>query len=231
LQNDKSKRLGDQLTELNAKLANVAAAAEKGTADPTKSVEDIISAEELATLKEEAPVLGATFEKLISRISTLEQTAHKVEVTEGQRELDAVQTAIDANPKLVFVQANDPEKFDAIAAIDTWAKDQPSFKGLSLGDRFTKVVAMYESAHGPIDLPASASGKPKESPDAKAKADAAIAKAMEDAAPNTLTDIPGGNPPPKNDLEAVAGMSAVALTDHFMKLDQKATEAFLAKFG
>lgn len=228
---DRNKELQARLAELSAKAANTEQAAQTGSVDTTRSIEEIIPADELAQLKEDAPNLASVFEKLIHRIGELEASATKVERREQDDVARRVQEAIDSIPKLVYLQSADPEKFDAVAAIDQWAKDQPQFKDLSLAERFDKCLSMYEAAHGVVQLPASASGKKTTATDANAKAEAAIAKAMQSAAPNTLTDIPGGNPPAANDIEAVAGMSAVMLTQHLMGMDQAGMEKFLSKFA
>lgn len=234
---DRANRAEAQLSELNAKLATTQKAAADGVPDPSPSVEDIIPADELETLKAEMPVLGATFEKLISEIKSLrttaQQTSNKVVQDEQFETARRVQAAIDTHPKLVYVQAKDPKTFDAVCQVDDWVRSQPWAQSLSLEDRFAKSIAMYESAQGEISIPGSATGTGNQPPTdtAAAKAQAAIEKAMSAVGPNTLTDLPGGNPPPANDVEAVAGMSAAALTNHFMQMDQAGMEKFLAKFG
>jgi hypothetical protein len=228
---ERARKLESQLADLNAKLANVQHANETGTTDSTPAVDEIISPDELAALKADAPELGKVFEKLVGKIKTLETTATQVQQREQDDIRTRVQEAIDANPKLAYLQATDPEKWAVVTAIDDWAMQQPQFQSLSLSDRFAKSLAMYEAAHGVVQLPASASGKETTTTDAQAKADAAIAKAMQGAAPNTLTDIPGGNPPPKNDLEAAESMSAAMLTEQFMHMDKGSMDKFLAKFG
>ena len=229
---ERAKQLESQLAELNAKLANAAEAKETGTADLTRSVDEIISPDELAALKEDAPKLGEVFEKLIGKISTLEQSNQRFERSEQDRVAESVQAAIDANPKLSYVQATDQTAFNSIAEIDTWMRGQAQFKGLNLEDRFAKAVSMYEAAHGAIVLPDSASGKSEQTTDeAKAKAEAAIEKAMAKAGPNTLTDIPGGQPPASNDIEAAQQMSAAELTRRFMDMTPDKMQEYLAKFG
>lgn len=228
---ERTKQLEAQLAEMSAKVANAAAEATGTQPDSTRDVAEIISADELAQLKEDAPTLAATFEKMIAQIDSLKATASRVEKNEQEQVQNVVQAAIDAHPKLAYVQASDPEKFSVIAEMDVWARTQPALKDLSLADRFAKVLSMYEVAHGAIELPASASGSKVVATDAKAKADAAIAKALAAAAPNTLTDIPGGNPPPANDIEAAAGMSAAALTAQFMNMTQAEMDKYLAKFA
>jgi hypothetical protein len=182
-------------------------------------------------LKEEAPQLAKVFEGLIGKINELSTVATRVQQSEQDATARTVQEAIDSIPKLAFVQSSDEERFNVIVQIDQWARQQAAFKDLPLTNRFEKVVAMYEAAHGQIALPASASGGAKQPSDAKSKADAAIAKALENAAPNTLTDIPGGNPPPANDMEAAQNMSGFALTDRFMQMTPDQMEKYLAKFG
>lgn len=233
---DRASRAEAQLAELNAKLAQAQDAAAKGVVDPSASVEDIIPADELETLKAEMPVLGATFERLINEIKSLrttaQQTSNKVVQDEQVETARRVQAAIDANPKLVYVQSKSPETFDAICKVDDWVRTQPWAQSLSLEDRFARSIAMYESAQGVIAVPDSATGSTGTPPaDAAAKAQSAIDKALAAAGPNTLTDLPGGNPPPANDIEQATNMSAAALTQHFMTMDQAGVEKFLAKFG
>lgn len=232
-QREANRRLQDQIAELNAKLAAQEAEAGGGPKDLSKSVGDIISADELAALKEDAPKLGELVEKLVSKIGDLEQSASVVQQERAKSVAETVQEAIDGIPKLAHLQANDPERWDQIVSIDQWARQQPQFKGLDLADRFAKVLGMYEAAHGAIELSeSSASGKQKDATDdvaakAKAKVDAALTK----AAPNTLSDIPGGNPPARDAVEEVTGMSAVALTQKMMSMNDKQMEQFLSQFA
>ena len=54
---------------------------------------------------------------------------------------------------------------------------------------------------------------------------------MAKSGPNTLTDIPGGQPPAASDLEAAEQTSAAELTRRFMQMSPDKLQEYLAKFG
>lgn len=129
-----------------------------------------------------------------------------------------VNEAIDKNPKLAYLRDEQPELFDEAANQDRLMRESGKFKSLTLDQRFEKAVAAVEAIHGPITVsakyqptatPTDAEAKAKADAEAKAKADAsakdakaraeAELKKAEGGAAFTLTDLPGGAMPGKDD--------------------------------
>lgn len=232
---EREAALQSQLTELSAKAAALEEQVRTGKADLSPEVAEI-DAETLKDLEENAPSIYKVVAALQSKIQTLSQQSERVAQQEQTAVAKTVQETIDANPKIAFVQANDVEAFNAIAGFDAILRNDPKFAGLSLDERFGKALAMYESAHGPIALPASASGKAVDPPaptlpDPTEKAAAALEKAAAKAGPNTLSDIPGGEPPGKSSLEDVEKISAARLTNQFLNMTKSQLDDYLARLG
>lgn len=233
---ERNRRLEAQIAELTAKQASVEAEASGGPKDETPAVHDIVDEATIAQLREDAPVLANVIDSLVGRITALQgevagakKVAQTVEAERQVAQRTAVEEAIDAVPKLLHVKHNDVAAYNQIADIDAFLRSQPTYQGMSLNERFEKAVSMYEAVAGPIQLPTRAGQE--EAVDAKAKADAAIERATEQARPQTLSDLPGGSPPPKNDLDVVQGMSAVALTNKLINMTPQQAEAFLARLA
>ena len=233
---ERNRRLEAQIAELSAKQAAVALEAAGGPKDESPPVHEIVDEATIEQLREDAPVLAKVIDSLTGRISALQEevaSARKVaQSVEAERQADkqtAVEEAIDAVPKLLHVKHNDVAAYNQIADIDVFLRSQPTYQGLSLTERFEKAVSMYEAVAGPIQLPNRAGQE--DTVDAKAKADAAIERANQQARPQTLSDLPGGSPPPKNDLDVVQNMSAVALTNKLINMTPQQAEAFLARLA
>lgn len=228
-----------QLAELNAAKT----ALQEGAAT-AKPVEQIVAvdklAAQLAALREDgAPDLADMIETLAGQVKAAqdearaskeaaERSQQQLQEDRARRVQEQVERAIGNVPKLVYVREEKPETFNAIVEIDDWARSQPAFKGLSLEARFAKSIAMYEAAHGVIELPGSA--KPVV-PDVSAAAAAAIAKASRATVPNTLSDIPGGELPAKSEAEALESMNALDLQQKILGMDDKAIDKLLASLS
>jgi hypothetical protein len=230
----RARTLEAQIAELSTKLASVQTEVAGGKQDTTPAIDEIIDPAALEQLREEAPVLAKTIDALIGTIGKLQadvtdskRVAASVEADRQATQKTAVDEAIDAVPKLSHVKQNDVEAFNKIADIDAFLRSNPAYQGMNLVDRFNKAVSMFEAAEGPIELPQRAR-QPSQA-EVKAKADAVVEKAKNDARPQTLTDLPGGAPPPKNDLETVENMTATSLTSKFMNMTPQQVEAFLAR--
>lgn len=219
-----------------AELTSAKATLDSGKA--AKPVDQIIDADQIEALREDAPELAAVLSSLTERLKAqqAEIDANKQATERSQRELqderssraqEQVERAIGNIPKLVYVRSENPEAFNAVVEIDDWARTQPAFKSMSLEERFTKSIAMYEAAHGVIDLPGSVA-KPEPVKDVSAAAAAAIAKATRTTVPNTLSDMPGGSLPAKSDAETLGAMSAIDLQQKMLGMDDKAIEKLLA---
>lgn len=234
----RSEALERQLAELSDKAKAVQEQAAGGKTDTTPGVESIISAEELEALRDDAPDLAAVFDRMKDAIVELQASATKsLETAErSQRELqdernrratEQVNEAIGNNPKLVYARAEKPEVFNAIVEVDDWVRQQPAFNGLPLGERFAKSVAMYEAAHGQINVPGHAKPDTKTVSDAAA---AAIAKASA-TVPNTLSDLPGGSLPPKSEVDAIGSLNTVDLQQRLMDMDPGQIDKLLARLS
>lgn len=224
-----------QLAELNEKAKAVTREAQGGKPDTTRDIAEIVSEEQLAAIREEAPELGAIFDSIVERIGSLQtenqrlegiaqQSQEELQRDRAERARSAVEDAIGTNPKLVYTRSEKPEVFNEIVAIDDWVRAQPKFQRMSLPERFAKSVAMYEAAHGAIDVPGSArQDTPKPTDTA--------AKDSKPFVPNTLSDLPGGSLPPKSDAEAMAEMSAVDLQSKFMDMTPDQVDTVLARLS
>lgn len=227
-----------QLAELTQKAQSVQAEAAGGKKDTTADLEQIIKPDELDAIREEAPELAAVFDRLIDTVKSAQaqvaQANERVTQIESERQQEVqqrhrtlVESAIGNNPKLVYTRAEKPEVFNAIVEVDDWVRQQPFARGMSLEDRFAKSVAMYEAAHGAIEVPGNAKPGPKTVSDAAA---AAIAKASAPV-PNTLSDLPGGELPPKSDAEVVGAMNATDLTAKMMEMTPDQIDKLLARLS
>lgn len=220
---ERANTLEAQLRETIAKQASLEAQAKSGKPDEVADVPRL-SAEELADLESEAPTLAKAFKALYARIDTLESSHRQVAEHQAQAARSTVDEAIDAVPKLAFVKQNDVEAFNRIAKFDMELRVDPKWIGRPMQDRFAAAVRMYEAAYGEINAP-TASG----TVDPAKEAQAVIDKAAATALPNTLTDIPGGQPPPKDALEAIGQKSAASLTEMFMGMSEEQINSYLAR--
>lgn len=225
-----------QLAELGEKAKAAQAEAAGGKKDTTADVEQIISADELGAIREEAPELAAVLDRMIEQIqaskSEATQARTRADEIEQQQQTEVqqrhavmVDQAIGNNPKLVYTRSEKPDVFNAIVEVDDWFRQQPAARGLSLEERFTKSVAMYEAANGQIQLPGNAKPAAKTVSDAAA---AAIANAQ-GAVPNTLSDLPGGALPARSDAEALAALNATDLTAKMMEMPPDQIDKLLAR--
>lgn len=231
-QRERNLVLERQLEESNAKLASLAQAKETGKADSTPEIERL-SEDELKALEDEAPtiakVLRGQYEAIDQLQAQVQTVTRKVVTDEQSRVRSAVDEAIDAVPKLAHVRETDVPAFNEIAAIDQMLRAQPRWAGKPMSERFAKAVAMYEAANGELRLPAGSDSGKGDLPDPKSKAREVIEKAGA-AHPNTLTDLPGGNPPPRSEIEGLADLSGAALTNRLMSLkDPKDIDEFLSR--
>lgn len=235
-QQERSQRelIERQLAELTAR-ANAPTDAPK---DGGKPVEDIISGDAIEAIREEAPELAAMFDQLVTKVRSLdadarasreaaERSQRELQEDRSRRAAEKVNEAIGNNPKLVYTRAEKPEVFNAIVEVDDWVRQQGWARDMTLDQRFAKSVAMYEAAHGQIDVPGHAKPEaPKQVSDAAA---AAIAKASAAPVPNTLSDLPGGNLPPKSEAEAFGSLDAATMQARLMEMDPAQIDKLLAR--
>lgn len=213
-----------ELQELAARLEAQVNAAKTGDEAPAASSEEstIVSQEEIDVLREDFPALAKVLEVQMATVSKLQDQLATVSKAEQARQADAernvqasVQELIDANPKLLHLQTNDPEGWTAAVAMDDMFKSNPKFAELGTAERFNKVVAAYEAAHGNIAAPQSSA---QTSPSKQSKAS---------TVPVSMSAIPGGTPPAVDEAAALMSMNGTQATAHFSKMSREQIEAAL----
>lgn len=214
-----------------------------------------LSEADLDQIAEDFPSTGKAIKALMSQVSSLQAKLDGVQVSEGNRAKreaatasSTAQEAIDANPTISYWQTQDPEMFGRAIQFDNQIKSDPRNAGLSLDERFAKVVGAVEAVYGQTDLPESfrptSATPPAAKPTAqattqsgKAAATNAAAKAKEvidkasQAAPviASLSDIPGGEGGPSDEMSAMGSLSAHELGNKFMNMDPKKLAELLAR--
>lgn len=154
----------------------------------------------------------------------LEQMHARLQQLEAERNAMVerqVQEAIDANPKLAYVQSlPDQAAYNTLVEIDALLRAKPEYAAVPMSQRFAKAVAMFEAAEGPINLP-GAVAKPAQDEAAAKAATEIVAKAERAAAaPRTLSDIPGTAVPPREGpLAKFKDATDTQILDTFMNLD------------
>ena len=231
-----------QVEELTARV--------NGTAKPegTKPTElvDEVSEEDIAAIAEDFPAHGKALKALMAKVSHLTQELDQVRSAEGRRTQTeqqqasaTVQEAIDASPQLSYWQSKDPEMFAVAVRFDNQIKADPRNRGLSLDQRFEKVVAAVEAVYGPTELPdefrretpaPSSKGAPADTkPNVVANAKKAIQEAEGRASVRSLSDIPGGVPPMADELQELDQLSATELGNKFLRMDPAQIASILAR--
>jgi hypothetical protein len=225
----------------------------KGTrpaqADQTPQEPDL-SDEDMAQIENDFPAIGKLLKGMGAKVSSLTQQLDDVRQSEiarrsgeATRASTTVQEAIDANDHLTFWQQKDPETFAIAVQYDNQIKADPRNRGLSLDQRFEKVVKAMEAVYGEAQLPdefrrsapaAQAPAAPAPAPrvNPKAVADAAqkaIEQAQNTSAVRSLSDIPGGVPAESDEITQLGLMSAADLGNKFMGMDPAKVMAILAR--
>lgn len=245
----------DRLTALVAASKTEQPKGEPKVEPPADELE-VMSEEDIAEVEKDFPAVAKNLRaqaKQLADLQTLVQTLAQSEggrrQTEANTAKSSVQVAIDANPKLAILQSKDPEGWKQAIEFDNSLKRDPRNKSLDMAARFAKVVGMYESVYGAIELPAGtpapaptpaapaakapAAPVVKKEDDAVVAARALIAKVDKESKENgkvtSLSDIPGGVPPETDPLEQLGLLSASELGNKFMTMDLKAISQILAK--
>lgn len=207
-----------------------------------------LSAEDLEAIDGDFPTTGKVLKALLARVGSLQAQLGAVAQSEGNRRSaeansasTTVQEAIDANGHLSYWQQQDPEAFGAAVKFDNQIKADPRNSGLSLDERFTKVVAAMEAVYGETELPqgyrraAPAASTPalrqssKPAQDLVAKAQQVIAEAQGKGRVGSLSDIPGGIGAESDELDQLGLLSANELGNKFMTMDLNKLNALLAR--
>ncbi len=211
-----------KVNELNERLeALQAGKSEVGTIES-------ISEEELQELEEEMPELAKTLrdqQEAINKLSEqLQLKEQETQVVKAESLASVVQSAIDANPKLAYLQTQDEKAYEAAKRIDRALRDDPEFSELSLEERFAKVVERYEEAYGVVKLAT------KSELQLKAATKKALEKADESApVPKTISDIHGGSAAAVDEQSVIADKSGTELTAMFSKMSAEQIENYLNK--
>lgn len=225
----RSTELARRVAELEAKAAPIT---------PAEPAVDTELNDALQRVSEESPELGKLFAATLkgnstkdAQIAALTREVQKLS-TAGQFVGKAIETevneAISNIPKLAYVASQSTPELKAVYAdlttFDNMLQADPKFADLPLKERFSKAVAMYEAAHGAIELPVSA--KPVVDPQAAASKVIAAVKAVP---PATLSDLPGGAMPEAGFAETAMNLSADQLTQKFMSMTEDQVQAALAR--
>jgi hypothetical protein len=227
---DTEAALRSQLQQMAAKQAALEEQLRTGNPDLSPDLTPI-DEETRRDLEENAPTIYKAFQSMEGTIKSLQSRLDGFTQVEQSKAERTVQEAIDSNPKISHVQTNDVDAFNAIAGFDAILRSDAKFADLTLDQRFTKALAMYEAAHGEIKLPVSANGdaKPAVIEDPAIKADKAVKEAASKAGPTTLSDIPGGEPPAKSALEDLENVNAAVLTNQLLGMSNEQFKKYLAQ--
>jgi hypothetical protein len=220
--------------ELNERIAQLQSQGDAGKSEPAagqqEASEPIISDEDLTALREDFPAFAKVIEAQMAKIASLESKVSPVLSKEAEREAEAasvvrdeVRDAIDANPKLLKLEA-DPEAWETVVAIDKAFRAKPEFRDLTFAERFEKVVQRYESVHGLIDVPAAPEKKGSASDREKA---AGLLKQPGNTAPRSLSDLPGGLPDAGSEKERAENMSTIDMGLMMQKMTPAQIDAYL----
>jgi hypothetical protein len=228
---ERAQALEAQVAALTAQLAGKPA--ESAKADDVADAADAatMTDEQLAELEKDFPTVAAAIRVSQAHISKLEERLSKVTTRDEQRTAqeertvaEQVQDAIDANPKLAHVQANDPETWELAKQYDAVLRDRPQWAGKSFADRFAKVVSLVEADIGAIEVPNEGGKQPADQapkPQGKSAKEIAaekLAAAAAASSPTSLSDFRGGTPPASDDREELSNMSSIQLADKFAKM-------------
>lgn len=224
-----AKAEAERAAAAEAKLAELQAqldAAKAGSTPALQTAEGTLSPEELAEMEQDFPMMAKAYKAMQSQLAQQQQitaqSQQEIRARQQSEEARSVQDLIDANPKLAFLQAQDPAGWEKAVAIDYGLTSVMPDKAA----RFKAVVAAYEAQHGAINAPAATQAKP----DAKQSIDAVLAKASA-AVPNSLSDIPGGAPVAGGEIGNVENMSASEIAANLMTMTPKARDAYLNSLG
>lgn len=186
---------------------------------------EVLNEDELTELEKEMPLLGKTIREQQAQIAQLQDKLKNQHVTtqktQAELQAQAIQSAIDANPKLSLLQSQGNDGYEAAKRIDRVLRDDPKFANLSLSERFDKVIELYEESYGSIKIAS------KNDVDLKKATEKALADAPKKEVPKSMSDIPGGTPPAVDELAAIENKSGVELEQMFSKMSPKQIEDYL----
>ncbi len=240
------KEMTDRVTALEQSIQAAANGAKPGAtaraADAIAADAPAMSDADLEALKEDFPTVYKALKAQQAYTASLEQRVQEqagfrqeVEASTQRSVEETVQDAIDANPKIAFIQSSDPEAFKLASQFDDTLKESPAWKDKPMSERFAKVIEMVEAATGEIKLP-GVQTKPNEQPtataaDLKAAAQAAAAAATTATrtnVPTSLSEFPVGDPPAQSEAQALASMSQQQLAEKLGRMTPDQMDAYFA---
>lgn len=164
-------------------------AQKKGEATQEVGEIELLSEDELAVIEEDMPTLAKQIREQQALIAkqreVLEQSETEREEMDKQRMKaagDEVQQAIDGNAKLAYLQASNPELWQAAVDIDKDIRNTARYQNKSLSERFEDIVLLVEKDHGKIVIPST--------PDPKEVEKLANEKIVDKSTPKSLSDLP-----------------------------------------
>jgi hypothetical protein len=221
-----AERLRQELAEANARPA-----AEPEPVTPDPEVEE----------PDWEKMSGEYPEEVVNALKSSWQTAHaaRADAQAARQEAERFKTAeessvredsqqaIDRNPTLVNWQANHPEAWEQARQVDNMLMGQEEWATKTLDERFAKMVEMVVAMNPNAPVVASAPAEPT-SAQTDAAAAAALAKAGS-TAPTSLSDVPGGIPPPQSTQEALENTSYTQLERNLLDMDPDKMEEYLSR--
>lgn len=215
-----SEASAKKVAELEAKVSELSDKDKKYSDVDVNEILDM-SAEDLELLEEDNPELAS---KVKEAVKAAEIYKHKTqELTDKEKQLEQqkqaveIQSAIDSVPKLAYIQSSNPELFSFASMIDAKFNESGEHADLTMAERFEKVIEHIETKviGAEIQLPHTATKKQIE-----------VKKATEI---KSLDDIPGGQPPVANELEAKLAKPAQELLADMENMTQEQLDDFMAR--
>ena len=235
---DLERQLQEQLAQ-NAELRK-AVEGKATTQDGQKQIDvSNLTAEKLASIKEDFPEFAELLQAQNAMLSKVTQEVEVLRGREMQRQEIAVQDArttaqacIDANPSLAFWQASNPVIFQQCVDLDGKLANDPSFKNVSMQDRFNKVAAAMENIYGkPVQTTAPPTPNTSETASTQQEKLDAILASRSAPSIRTLSDIPGGHGQESSEPERLANMTSAQVGGMLMNMSPDQMEAYLNSLG
>lgn len=223
---------------LQAQLNEGSQGAKQGESARTEQLPEAseLDQEDLEALKEDFPtvykalmVSMATSKAIEAKLAPVAETVHTQEAERTRTAAQDVQEAIDSVPKLSYIQSTNKDAFELAKQFDATLRDQPTWQGKTLAERFAKVAEMVESAIGQIELP---NQPQKATPSAEDMAKAAkelaakASKANRSNVPTSLSEFPAGQHAAESEAESIENMSPQQLAEKFNAMTPDQMDAY-----
>jgi len=195
-----------RLAELQAKVDAMQVGDTKAATEGTT-----LSAEELAAMEEDFPVIAKGYRSMQAEIARLQALSEAQEAAGKVEEVNTtartVQDLIDANPKLSALQTTNPEGWAKAIAIDDGLKAVMP----DMASRITAVVAAYEAQYGVVTAPSKETTSQEKTP-------------AKPNVPFSMSQIPGGTPPAVSESAALLAMNGTQALAHFEGMTKEQIE-------